>query len=437
MIAAIWYERFLRISTRDQVRNLGGKGGLGGRGGKGQKARPIERSEHRARGSNAEVNSNVLMVPFSVAFILLLFVTPICIWLIASRESDRKERAKRWIIYSSLGPFYRLTAVALWSAAWEVGGRTDSKGAAPWLGRIIGPRSMSSFWVAPSLGLCIYFALFLFVSRRLLNEHWSTWGSIRLVWWRLVALGLPLLVVARGFDALVSGQLSGILWLALSGITALVGGGFLRHAEGMKLHVAKTGETKNRAFAIAGKMGVKIGRVFIVPEGKAHMTNAFASPYAVGVTDNLGKYLTRPQIDYVLAHEVAHAKKKHGGRHLLMTVGIYSLLAAVLFLGRGSIGDMRPLVVIVAIFGPVMAMSYLLRRHEYEADRTAVGFTHDPETAIRALMRLYRVTMSPANCSRFTQLFLSHPSLTRRVMAIAQAGQIPMERVNSILLKRG
>ena len=377
------------------------------------------------------------MAPFSVAFILLLSLTPICIWVIASRESDRKERPKRWILYSSLGPFYRLTAVALWSAAWEVGRSTDLNGAAPWLGRIISSRTMPSFWVVPILGLIIYFALFLFVSRRLLNEYWSTWGSVRLVWWRLVALGLPLLMVARGFDALVSGQLIGILWLGFSGITARVGGGLLRLAEGMKLHVAKTGETRNRAFAIARKMEVKIGRVFIVPEGKGHMTNAFASPYAVGVTDNLGKYLTRSQIDYVLAHEVAHAKKKHGRKIMLMTVGIYSLLAAVLFLGRGSIGDIRPLAVVVAIFGPVMVMNYLSCRHEYESDRAAVDFTHDPETAVCALVRLYRATMAPINCSLFTQMFLSHPSLTRRVMAIAQAGQIPIERVNGILRKHG
>ncbi len=183
-------------------------------------------------------------------------------------------------------------------------------------------------------------------------------------------------------------------------------------------------------------MGVKIGRVLIVPEGKGHMTNAFASPYAVGVTDNLGKYLTRSQIDYVLAHEVAHCEKKHGRKHLLMTLGIYSLLAAVLFLERGSIVDMRPLVIVVAIFGPVMAMNYLSRRHEHESDRTGVDFTRDPETAIRALVQLYRATMAPLNCSQFTQLFLSHASLTRRVMAIAEAGQLPMERVNNMLVKR-
>lgn len=368
-----------------------------------------------------------------MAFVLLVSMIPVCIWWIAACERDAKKRAKRWIFYASLGPFFRLAAVAVWSAAWEIGRSTGSKSPEPWLGSILVFSGPASFWFTPVLAFVIYFSLFHFLTRRLLNERWSTWGNIRLVWWRLVALGLPLLMLARALDALVEGSLLGLLWLIFAGATVRMGGGFLRLAEGMRLHEARTGETRNRGFAIARKMGVEIGHVFIVPQGKGHLTNAFASPYAIGVTDNLGKFLTRPQMDYVLAHEVAHAKKKHGRKYLSLTIGVYSLYILLIFLGRGSTNKTRALAVSVAIATPVIVLKYVSRRQEYEADKTAVEFTGDPETAIRALARLYRAGMIPANCNQFTQLFLSHPSLVRRATAIARTGHLPIERVNSIL----
>ena len=81
---------------------------------------------------------------------------------------------------------------------------------------------------------------------------------------------------------------------------------FLRRAEGLKFNTLKSGELRNRALNIARRMGVALSRVYVVPAGRGHLTNAYGMSHAIGLTDNLGKYLTKAETEFVIAHEVAH-----------------------------------------------------------------------------------------------------------------------------------
>jgi Zn-dependent protease with chaperone function len=58
---------------------------------------------------------------------------------------------------------------------------------------------------------------------------------------------------------------------------------------------------------------------------------ATANCFTIGLTDNLGKYLTKEQVMFVIAHELAHVKLKHGRKQLLLILGIYSCMAFLLF----------------------------------------------------------------------------------------------------------
>jgi Zn-dependent protease with chaperone function len=94
---------------------------------------------------------------------------------------------------------------------------------------------------------------------------------------------------------------------------------------------------------------------------------------------------------------------------------------------------LQPLAEITVIFGPLVAIYYLSRRFEYAADRVAVDFTGEPEIAIKALANLHTIHELPAQRDRFTGLFMTHPSLTDRVQAIARACQVPRERLSKIM----
>lgn len=205
----------------------------------------------------------------------------------------------------------------------------------------------------------------------------------------------------------------------------------------MKLNLLKSGEQRNRALKMASRMGITLGRVYIVPAGKGHLTNAFGMSNAIGLTDNLGKYLTKAQVDFVIAHELEHVKLKHGRKDLLLVVAIFSFMTLLLFQLPQHVLLFRPIIQLAVVIGPLLAIYYFSRRFEYSADGDAVAFTGDPETAIRALINLHQVHEVPAQCDRFTELFMTHPNLARRIAAIANLGQIHPERLRRILNDEG
>jgi Zn-dependent protease with chaperone function len=89
------------------------------------------------------------------------------------------------------------------------------------------------------------------------------------------------------------------------------------------------------------------------------------------------------------------------------------------------------------IFGPLGIIYYLSRQFEYSADRVAVEFTGEPEVAIRGLMNLYKVDEVPMQTAKFSEFFMTHPPLARRVDAIARIGQIPAQELSRVLNDAG
>jgi Zn-dependent protease with chaperone function len=92
----------------------------------------------------------------------------------------------------------------------------------------------------------------------------------------------------------------------------------------------------------------------------------------------------------------------------------------------------HPLIQIIAMVGPLLVFYYCSRRFEFSADGEAVGFTGDPETAIRALVSLYETSELPAAHDGLTELFMTHPTLPQRVHAIASNGRLPTDRLTDI-----
>jgi Zn-dependent protease with chaperone function len=260
---------------------------------------------------------------------------------------------------------------------------------------------------------------------------------LRRAWWRLVSFVIPLLMVASGFRVIFTGKIVGTVWLISAGIVSHVGTVFLRRAEGVKFNRLKSGELRNRALKMADHMGVTIGRVYIVPAGKGHLTNAYGLSNAIGLTDSLGQCLTKTQIDYVMAHELAHVSLKHARKHLLVVLGMFFVLSLVLFRFSHYAMALLPFAEIAVIVGPLVVIYYFSRQFEYAADAFAVDFTGDPEAAIRALVNLHKIHQVPAQCDRFAELFMTHPPLARRAAAIAKAGGMPKERLDRILSDEG
>jgi len=256
---------------------------------------------------------------------------------------------------------------------------------------------------------------------------------LRLACWRTVSPTVVILFVATGFNAIYDRSLAGILWLVAAAILAMVGTLRLRSAEGLKLQRVKSGELYKRAFVMAKDMQTPLKRVYVVPAGRGHLTTAYGLSQSIAVTDNYGKFLNRAQLDFVIGHELGHVKARHGRKNLLTMVTVFASIALVCFFLPPILIPFRPLLDISVVFLPILTFYFFSRRFEYAADRAGVEFTQDPEAAIRPLANLYRITQAPTHCDRLTQLFMSHPALTRRVRAIGETGRMPAERISEVI----
>lgn len=357
------------------------------------------------------VPSGVLALPIALA---------LWSWHTARKPSQAGEgKENAWPWYLPPFRFVLAATVGAWWTAWDFNG--------------LALQEVLLFWIPPliSLGIFIFLAYNNTVIR--MNATWTFIDVLRLTWWRLMNFVVPLLLTTQGLDDLLHGYLSGCAWIGLAGSIAFVSRFFLSRAEGMKLHEVKASETRNRALAMARNLGIDLNSVYVVPAGRGHLTNAFASWTSIGLTDNLGKYFNRPQIDFVIAHELAHIEKKHLRIDNLLMIGVFSVVTGVVFSFRRELALFRPVIDMLLIIVPLAILYFFSRRQEYEADRRAVELTGDPESGVRVTMCLPRVTGQSMQCSRLTELFMTHPAPIRRVEAICRAASIPADEIADMI----
>src|SRR5580704_6413781 len=374
-----------------------------------------------------------LLVPCAILF--LPFALTLVFWRYALRAHDADRRTV-WADYRGFARFILADTVAGWWIEWDFRGRSELPPilVRNWPGTLgTSSAEILLFWVAPVASLAIFLFSCYAIDKTLLKQRWSLFEIARRTWWRLASFVIPLQMVAAGFTAIFEGKISGTAWLLSAGVVSKIGTGFLRRAEGIKLNRLKSGELRNRAFKMANQMGVTLERVYMVPAGKGHLTNAYGMSSAIGLTDSLGKYLTKAQMDYVIGHELAHVKLRHNRKHLLLVLSIFSTMTVLLFRFSRYALPLQVLAQIAVIFVPLAVIYYFSRQWEYSADRVAVEFTGAPEVAIRGLMNLHKAEEVPMQRAKFSEFFMTHPSLTRRVDAIARIGQIPAQELSRIL----
>jgi Zn-dependent protease with chaperone function len=225
-----------------------------------------------------------------------------------------------------------------------------------------------------------------------------------------------------------------------------------------------TGELRDRVFALAARMGVKVSQVFVLPAGKGQVANAYASAKNfVMFTDYLLQHLTKREVDAVAAHELAHLEHKHPGKRVIAFIaalflpsyfpwisGILMSLIAIP-LGLLRLGTPVPAQWVSRAYQTMLAFEqwqqrdfilimlgltgfyFLSRRFENQADRTAVRITSDPEAQITGLLKLSRLNLTPIQFGKASEGWLSHPSTVRRAQRIAAAGGMTPERLREIL----
>ena len=263
-------------------------------------------------------------------------------------------------------------------------------------------------------------------------KGWTRHDIFRLAWWRTLSSTVPLLMLAIGIDAVFNMSPLGLLWMSCAGVTMLFATARLRRAEGINFRPVKSGELYKRSVVMSKRMGVRLRRVCVVPFGRGRLTNAYSGWGEIAITDDYGHWLHGSQLDFVIGHELAHAKQKHGLKALLTMTGVFAALAAVTFVIPPMAAGWRIVFNFCVLLLPVATFNALSRYFEYAADRASVALTGGAEVAIRTLITMYRHSEVPTENSGIEDLFSTHPGLWRRVNAIARGAQISAQEVSKL-----
>lgn len=184
--------------------------------------------------------------------------------------------------------------------------------------------------------------------------------------------------------------------------------------------------------------------------------NAFASgiddrTYSVTLTRGLIDRLDRDELEAVMAHELTHIMNRDV-RLLIVAVifvGVFSFFGELIFRGffrhgvrlgghtRGRRGDSRGGGALILIAIAAILIAYLLaliirfslsQKREYLADAGSVDLTKNPDAMISALKKISGRSEFDApgevkqmmidNARPFAGLFMTHPSIEKRIAAL-------------------
>ncbi len=289
-------------------------------------------------------------------------------------------------------------------------------------------------WFPPAIIWVLCFALSHPVQEKLRGLKWTRRELAMQGVYSFCASLLPLALFLTGLSAIANGSFRvGVLWMVTAFTVAIIASRSRQKFLGMQPQALTTGDLRDRAFAMAQQLGVKLQQVYVIPSGKGQMANAFARQgNVISFTDFLLQRMTRREVNYVLGHEMTHLKLGHPGKLAMAAVVSYFVAMTSLSFAEPllhlSTVPRYALIVAIVTLGPY----FWSRRFEYAADAGAVELTRDPEAAISALFKLAQLNMLPIHWSNWSEKWLTHPSSLRRAQAIAHKAGIPPERVPEI-----
>jgi heat shock protein HtpX len=202
---------------------------------------------------------------------------------------------------------------------------------------------------------------------------------------------------------------------------------------------------------LARQAGLPMPKVYTIPD---QSPNAFATGRnpqhaAVAATDGIMQVLSQPELEGVIAHELAHVKH----RDILISSIAATIAAAVMMVARMAMyagmfaggrddrdGQSNPIALIaMMILAPIAAMMIQMaisRSREFAADAGAARITGNPYALADALRRIDAIAKrapldaNPATAHMFIikpfsggglmSLFSTHPPTEARVQALMQ-----------------
>jgi STE24 endopeptidase len=209
------------------------------------------------------------------------------------------------------------------------------------------------------------------------------------------------------------------------------------------------GTLRHRLFALAERTGFPTRSIDIMDGSKrSRHSNAFFTGFGrfrkIVLFDTLIAQLTELELEAVLAHEIAHYKKRHVVKLIgLSMTGVFVAFAVVAWLARQpwfyrafgfehhrgfAAANVVPTLLLFGLLAGTMTFWFLplihlwSRRFEYEADAFARATVGGAQSLIQALRKLSKENLSNLTPHPlYSAFYYSHPTLLERERALGVA----------------
>jgi Zn-dependent protease with chaperone function len=267
------------------------------------------------------------------------------------------------------------------------------------------------------------------ITQRLRGSDYSRREMLAMTMWQLAPVALIVLAITTGVACLLTAHAIAGLAATLAGLLLFIPmSRFAARHRGFELQALTQGELRDRIAELAGRAGVTVRGVYVLPLRRSRMANAFAvRADAVLLTDWLVEHVERRELDAIVAHELAHLRHHHP--RSLAIASMLGVAVGVAATWNLPSGWSYP----VAIVSALAVTRFASRRFERVADAEAVKLCGDPEALIRALVRISHLNHVPVQWSMAAERTLTHPSTERRARAIGAAAGLSPERVTELL----
>jgi Zn-dependent protease with chaperone function len=393
------------------------------------------------------------------AYTSLYLIIPVFIVLIMRSAALRRganDPAGAWFSFMRTSQLCMTAAMLLWGTT-PINPRSQLVDVASFAGWNDAWRAVCAhlivtvvpIWSIYLLGTALSYKVFV----RIRNVSW-TWTQFMTR--QMVQMGrafIPLTLTLAGILTMIRNFRAGAALVGLAWLSAIVLGQLHLKLEKNRPAAITSGPLRDRIFALAQTLGVKVQQVFVVPAAQTSMANAFATNnQTVLFTDYLIEKLSRREVDAVAAHELTHLRHSHAQKLSFMVLGAILLPGFVLALAGGALhgflffapvsptvrngvtdaflsGWMQGIAMIVC-FG---ILYFIQKKFEYTADAGAVFATRDPEALITALVKISRLNLMPLQWGRGSEAMMTHPSTMRRLQRIARSRGMSDEHLSSLI----
>ena len=296
--------------------------------------------------------------------------------------------------------------------------------------------NIALYFVPPILAMILCHLASTAIYRQIPDETWSPRAVVQAAI-SVSAFSLaPLFLVVLAINTFRSSPRQA----ALYAVIGYVGWLLVRQGFGRVLSVVSqsimTGDFRDRVLDLASEAGVFVKHIYVIPDGRAQLANAFAtSQDTVAITNSLLKNLSRREVDVVMAHEIGHLQARHPHMRNTITIVVMIAMNVVGSMVAVSIGlhNLTPIVFSAAIALSSLILFFVSRRAERQADEISITLTNDPEAFISGLAKISKLNLTPLHSGRWGESLDTHPATMRRFENVARAHGISPERLQTLL----